>query len=275
MLHTTDGGANWTQQTTGGNGNFFSISFFDMNIGIAIGGGGKRTTDGGVTWMSVPSLSGNLRDIKVFDQNNAIVVGWDGAVFMTSDAGLTWTDHSIAVNRDFFAAGYKTLDSLTIVGEHCVMFHSYDGGSTWQRQYDISNEYLLAIQYSANGSVWVTGDKGVILSSVEPDNVTGIEGFEYAYSTPELLQPNIPNPFSEITTIHFRVPHSENVSLVIHDQLGREVRTLVHDKFPTGEFSVKWDGRDDAGQRAAAGLYICVIRTGAIQQGRQMILLEK
>jgi hypothetical protein len=38
--------------------------------------------------------------------------------------------------------------------------------------------------------------------------------------------------------------------------LGQKVHTLVNDLLPTGEYEIKWDGRDRQGNSVASGLYI-------------------
>src|SRR5687768_4774386 len=53
ILHTTDGGENWSPQNPGTSGvhNYFAVRFLDRNLGWA--GGGyvvSRTTNGGSSW---------------------------------------------------------------------------------------------------------------------------------------------------------------------------------------------------------------------------------
>jgi hypothetical protein len=91
---------------------------------------------------------------------------------------------------------------------------------------------------------------------------------------PLLLQ-NCPNPFNPTTEIGFDLTREETVSLVVHDLSGRRVRTLL-DRVPqgAGRHAVTWDGHDQAGQRAASGLYFYRLDTGTAAQTRKMILLK-
>lgn len=52
------------------------------------------------------------------------------------------------------------------------------------------------------------------------------------------LDQNYPNPFNPMTTIQFAIPKSSEVTLKIFDVLGREVATLVEEKFDAGEYKV-------------------------------------
>jgi len=67
---------------------------------------------------------------------------------------------------------------------------------------------------------------------------------------------NRPNPFNPRTSISFEVPRDGHVSLVVYDVRGRLVRTLMDETVSTGQRTVVWDGRDDAGKLVASGVYI-------------------
>jgi len=63
------------------------------------------------------------------------------------------------------------------------------------------------------------------------------------------------------------------VSLVIHDAGGRFVKEIRRGQEGTGTYAVEWDGRDDAGAPAPAGVYFCTLRVGAAGLTRKMVLL--
>ncbi|MCU0644110.1 MAG: SMP-30/gluconolactonase/LRE family protein [bacterium] len=58
------------------------------------------------------------------------------------------------------------------------------------------------------------------------------------------LQQNYPNPFNASTTINYSIAKSSFVKLIVFDLLGREVKTLVHQKQLPGQYEVKFDARD-------------------------------
>lgn len=76
------------------------------------------------------------------------------------------------------------------------------------------------------------------------------------------LQRNSPNPFRQATTFAFDVPAAGPVRLALYNVAGQRVRTLVDGTLPAGRHSVRWDGRDDRGRRAAAGVYCCRLAAG-------------
>jgi hypothetical protein len=84
---------------------------------------------------------------------------------------------------------------------------------------------------------------------------------------------NQPNPFSPETRIVFELSQGGKVELGIYRPDGRLVRTLVTGERPAGRQEVRWDGLDDAGRRAAGGVYFYSLRAPGIADSRRMILL--
>jgi len=84
---------------------------------------------------------------------------------------------------------------------------------------------------------------------------------------------NQPNPFSPETRIDFDLPQNGSVELGIYSVNGRLIRTLIRDERTAGSHSVKWDGRDDQGERVAGGVYFYSLVAPGIEESRQMILL--
>lgn len=82
-------------------------------------------------------------------------------------------------------------------------------------------------------------------------------------SNPALMVSSYPNPFNSATTIRFVVKEPSFVCMKIYNIRGRQVRTLLHDRFYTaGAHQIKWDGRDDYNRRVATGIYLLECRLG-------------
>ncbi|MAT38756.1 MAG: hypothetical protein CL946_04050 [Ectothiorhodospiraceae bacterium] len=91
--------------------------------------------------------------------------------------------------------------------------------------------------------------------------IPGDPGYGY-----ELAQ-NIPNPFNPSTVIRYTIPGSEHVRLTVYDALGREVRTLVDERRPAGQHSVRFDA---AG--LPSGTYIYKLHTPHYTETKRMVL---
>jgi hypothetical protein len=88
------------------------------------------------------------------------------------------------------------------------------------------------------------------------------------------LHQNTPNPFPSRTTVRYRVPATDKISLKVYDSSGRVVRTLDDGRKPSGSYSAIWDGRDKSGEQLPSGIYFCRLQAGDAAATRKMILLR-
>lgn len=92
------------------------------------------------------------------------------------------------------------------------------------------------------------------------------------------LAPNFPNPFNPSTQITYSLPPKEGnaapVELHVFNVLGQQVRTLVHQRQPSGTYQLEWDGRDEKGRALTSGVYLLVLRAGQHQAVQKMLLLR-
>ena len=88
------------------------------------------------------------------------------------------------------------------------------------------------------------------------------------------LWQNWPNPFNPETQIRYSLPQESFVELIVYDLLGQTVRTLVFDYQQPGSYTLMWDGRDNSGYAAAAGIYLYSLRVGDVIQTRKMALIR-
>lgn len=67
---------------------------------------------------------------------------------------------------------------------------------------------------------------------------------------------NIPNPFSNKTTIHFTLNRSASVSLEIYDLKGERIQTVItNTEYNKGEHFVIWNALNDRGSKVESGVY--------------------
>jgi Ca-activated chloride channel homolog len=100
------------------------------------------------------------------------------------------------------------------------------------------------------------------------------------------LMQNYPNPFSprsalgrNTTTIRYAIaaglPQSNvRVELKIYNLLGQVMRTLVIKEQAPGEYTVIWNGTDEAGRFVAAGVYLMRIAAGDFVAERKVVVLR-
>ena len=89
----------------------------------------------------------------------------------------------------------------------------------------------------------------------------------------ELMQ-NAPNPCSKQTAINYQLAKQGQVSLKVYNTLGQVVKTLVNESQNPGPYSVKWNGKDESGRQAAAGIYFYRIASGEFNSTKKMVILR-
>ncbi len=119
-----------------------------------------------------------------------------------------------------------------------------------------------------NASGVVISDPAMLTVSMEVANEYTALPAEYA------LDPNYPNPFNPVTTITYALPEPADVRLEVYNVMGQRVRTLVATQQTAGYHTVRWDGRDAAGQWVASGMYLYRIQTDTFAQTRKMLLIK-
>ena len=88
------------------------------------------------------------------------------------------------------------------------------------------------------------------------------------------LRQNYPNPFNPSTTIEFTLPQPTEISLVIYNLMGQEVRTLKRGMADTGHHSILWHGKDNRGQLVSSGVYLVRFYSPEFTASHKMVLMK-
>jgi hypothetical protein len=88
------------------------------------------------------------------------------------------------------------------------------------------------------------------------------------------LRPCSPNPFHTETEIAYALPVATHVTIEIYSVTGRRVRTLFEERTEPGGHRIVWNGRDDAGKEAPAGLYYIRLSTSKERIVRSVTLIR-
>ena len=93
-----------------------------------------------------------------------------------------------------------------------------------------------------------------------------------------LLQ-NYPNPCNPETWIPYELPTEAQVRIKIYGVAGRVVRTIHLGKKQAGLYLDKtqaayWNGRNDAGQKVASGVYFYALEAGGNSIVRRLVLMK-
>lgn len=89
------------------------------------------------------------------------------------------------------------------------------------------------------------------------------------------LRPAQPNPSRGTTTLRFELARAAAVDADVFDAQGRRVRTLARaEAVSAGTHTLIWDGRDDAGANAGAGVYFVRVSAGGVVRRGSVIRLD-
>ena len=83
------------------------------------------------------------------------------------------------------------------------------------------------------------------------------------------LSQNYPNPFNPVTRIKYSVPVQSSVKLILYDVLGKEVKTIVNEVKPAGEYIY-----DLNASSLSSGVYFYKLEAGSFVDTKRMILLK-
>lgn len=83
-----------------------------------------------------------------------------------------------------------------------------------------------------------------------------------------------PMPFRDVTTLEFSLAHDGPAELAIYSVQGRRIRTLESGAKAAGVHRIVWNGRDDEGRLAPAGMYYARLITAEGRFTRTLVRLQ-
>ncbi len=153
----------------------------------------------------------------------------------------------------FASLAFAQTSNIDISGASSIVL--LDGNTICADEITVQSSSSFTAEYYGNvleGNcttiITPTGD-GTITLPVEIDDIESLPN-EFT------LKSAYPNPFNPTTTIHYGIPNSREVSIMIYDLMGRKVTTLFHNEQQAGWYEITWNGLLNNGSLAPAGMYI-------------------
>jgi N-acetylneuraminic acid mutarotase len=252
-------------------------------------GKAKRTVpkspNGWQTLIKVENESGS--DVNYFGISNDASVKRDQYDYPEPPSGLTGTSGYFSLTDDQFCT-----DVRPEIGEGQVWdFVVECNGSTkltieLPAEFPLGTECYLADltrQISVNVSDMNTYDflpetgegtrefKIIVGSSEYAKQVLGRT---FSVPTVTVLNQNIPNPFSDRTTISYELAAEGRVKIAVYNVAGQLVRTLVDEHQMIGRYNITWDGKDQSGRKTSAGMYFYRMQTPNRTATKRMALVK-
>ena len=187
LLHTSDGGEQWTIRGVGGSAdNFYDLTFVNATTGWVCGDNGKmfKTTNGGQNWfeLNVPTTA-RIRSMYFLNES----LGWavtldDHLILKTTDGGQTWTQQNSGLSGNPRHTNVFFSDELNgfVLGYTYPEFQHYilkttDGGQTWTSNFNFQNTSLYTIYFSDQNIGWIGGINGFLLKTTDAGSTWQIQ----------------------------------------------------------------------------------------------------
>ena len=218
-------------------------------------------------------IAGSTDNVRLYDTNG---------VFIRQLFSLNFPEQiqidTMYPNR-FLVAGFSSNDVKNFLLDGTIV-------RTWplpgaRGVYRLGNGNILGTY--GTGTVEIDSATGTILQNEHGGSGRFIEFYHVAGSGISESDNNYrtinldyiyPNPFNNLTTIHYNLINSSKVCVKIFSCLGSEVRTLVNQNQTSGVYSVSWDGKDNNGMSVPNGIYVCSLRAENVTQRSQLILIK-
>jgi choice-of-anchor B domain-containing protein len=219
---------------------------------------GQADVDNGRTSLTTPALAlAGMSDPHIawwqwfFADNDAN--DWL-AVRISNDDGVTWTDvdtlRGPLTSASWEERSIRVADFVTPTNLVKVRFVAADLAG--QNVVESAIDDLIA---------W---DATTIAVYVAP----GAAGTRFRFLAPR------PNPAPGAVALTLDLPEAGKVEVGLYDVGGRRVRTLHRGHAPAGPLVLTWDGNDDAGRRAPAGLYFARARMNGTSAQTRVVRVD-
>ncbi|MDQ7798193.1 MAG: FlgD immunoglobulin-like domain containing protein [Candidatus Edwardsbacteria bacterium] len=195
-------------------------------------------------------------------------------------AKLTWYEKYDVWSGDRCQPEVST-DSLGTTWSTLTAFYSGTVSAWTQRTLDITsycgNKKFFRLGFRlltdtinvADG--WYVDD--ILITGYAPTGVAGKPGVVSAPATC-LLKGAYPNPASGKVNIGFQLKSSARTSLKIYNIAGELVRTLVDSRLSSGDYDLRWDGRDGRNRAMPSGVYLYQLDAGSQKATGRLTLIR-
>ena len=231
----------------------------------------------GTIFVSEVNNSGGTENFIEIHNSGDMDCSLEGFTLGNSDDSLNYAFSNFVLPAGDFWVGYEGQDNSftaeidanadtiilsdsngNLLSVYIDMFQELDGVALSQ---SFSSEGVGCYTNPSPGSV---NNACLVLSNEEqkflPEQVT--------------LYQNYPNPFNPSTTIRFFLKNDAKASLTIYDANGKLILNLFEGFQSAGNKLFSWNGTNQSGQKAAAGIYIYRLDINGVAYNKKMIFIK-
>ena len=249
----------------------------------------ELSLDGGLTWKTIGTMTA---DVFSYSWNVPDTASILALVRITDANGATGTSGLFTINK---SSGTGSINSLTLtgldsksnIGNNKPLEISWtftpNVGTSFEVEYSLDAmltwSHIATVQVLESPSTsWTTPLTGYDNPSfIRVTSSLGMTKTSAAFSigTPSSVSSgaskngysvsNYPNPASGQTTINFELPIASDVTVKIIDGLGREVGTIVTQRYEAGSYNIPFDA-----SKLSAGMYTYILQAGTTRVAGKM-----
>jgi len=205
-------------------------------------------------------------DFRGLDIVNSMYVIFGDSKLFNLDRSLSYSSWSTELSPSIHSVKQTSNEDFFVGTTSKTYKMDKDAGIIWEK--DFGSNSLIP---TADGGCLAVGSKfgDVWICKFDQDgNYTNIENFVYEVSGYELHQ-NYPNPFNPTTEISYSLKTAGQVTLSVFNAKGELVRTLVNEKKPAGNHSIKFNGD---GLKSGLYFYQLVVEDKVVASMKMMML---
>ena len=232
-------------------------------------------SDNPLTRVGTLDLSSGVHAYAFYDARWQFESDYDCGLIEASLDGSTWTPLPATGSSRGVSGGVQPVGQLV-----------YDGARyRWRRERADLSAFTGAQGTAVRLRYRVRSDTGSRLAGLDMDSLRVMVYDPAAQPSPvavgdgplpasfELAAPS-PDPVRGPARFAFALPAPGTVRLELFDLQGRHVATLARGTLPAGRYTRAWDGRDDAGRPAPAGIYLALLAGDAGRAARRFVVLH-
>lgn len=168
IIFTSNGGLNWSSQSSGTTSYFNSVNFINENIGWVAGENSTiyKTTNGGLNWIyQSTGYTQSIGGISAYNNQHLWAGGLSSEIIYSSNGGTSWVLQTTPTAQDIWDIKAITQNTVYACGNNGVIYKTTDGGNTWNQQTSGTSSLLWSIDFFDENFGYACGDDGTILKT--------------------------------------------------------------------------------------------------------------
>ncbi|MBI5219263.1 MAG: T9SS type A sorting domain-containing protein [Bacteroidia bacterium] len=131
-----------------------------------------------VDWvLNNTNVSNNLNDVWFVNAQKGWIVGDNGIILYTPDAGYHWTEQTSGITTNLNSVCFVNSNQGWAAGMNGKILYTADGGATWNPQTSNTSNELKAVFFTSPTKGWAVGNSGTIRHTSDGGSTWATQSF--------------------------------------------------------------------------------------------------